>query len=256
MSKRHLPDDRQAECLRLKRIFNAKKRDLGLTQEKLAEYLGINQSSVSHYLNAVNPLNATVAVAFARILEVQVSDFSPRLATEIELLTSPSVEANREFISSRIGAHKAKGVVPHEEYVLIPQYMPEDRFVKGVNDDHVGLTEGLVFRRGWLRRMGAWPENLFVVYADGNDMAPHICAMDVILFDTSKKNPEDRQIYVVKRRDGGITVKRMIQQLSGSWIIRSENADKNLFPDEIVPESEASTLPIIGKVIWRGGNAS
>ncbi|KAB0560503.1 helix-turn-helix transcriptional regulator, partial [Helicobacter pullorum NCTC 12824] len=126
MSKRHLPDDRQAECLRLKRIFNAKKRDLGLTQEKLAEYLGINQSSVSHYLNAVNPLNATVAVAFARILEVQVSDFSPRLATEIELLTSPSVEANREFISNRVGAHKAKGVVPHEEYVLIPQYMPED----------------------------------------------------------------------------------------------------------------------------------
>lgn len=254
MSKRHLPDDRKAECLRLKRIFNAKKRDLGLTQEKLAELLGINQSSVSHYLNAVNPLNASIAAGFAKILEVQISEFSPRLAHEIELLTSASVEANRAFISNRIAAHQAKGVVPFEEYVLIPQYMPKDRFVKGINDDHVGLTEGLVFRRGWLRQMGVAPHNLFIVYADGNDMAPHICAMDVVLFDSTKTSPEDRQIYVIKRRDGSITTKRLIQQISGSWVIRSENPDKNLFPDEVVPESDVASLPIVGKVIWRGGS--
>jgi phage repressor protein C with HTH and peptisase S24 domain/DNA-binding XRE family transcriptional regulator len=233
-----------------------KKRELGLTQEKLAEHLGINQSSVSHYLNAINPLNATVAAGFARILEVPISEFSPRLAQEIELLTAGSVEANRAFISNRISAHAAKGVVPHEEYVLIPQYKFDERFVKGVNDEHVGLTEGLVFRRGWLRRMGVYPDRLFVVYADGNDMAPHICTMDVILFDTAQKLPEDRQIYVIKRRDGGITVKRMIQQLSGSWVIRSENPDKNLFPDELVSESDVGSLPILGKVIWRGGSPS
>ncbi len=254
MSKRHLPDDRKAECFRLKTIFNRKKRDLGLTQEKLAEHLGINQSSVSHYLNAVNPLNATVAAGFAKILEVQISDFSPRLAQEIELLTAASVEANRAFISSRVAAHQVKGIVPHEEYVLIPQYKLDERFVKGVNDEHVGLTEGLVFRRGWLRRMGVSPHHLFVVYADGNDMAPHICAMDVILFDSSQTSPVDRQIFVIKRRDGGITVKRMIQQLSGAWVIRSENPDKNLFPDEIVTESDVAGLPILGRVIWRGGN--
>lgn len=187
---------------------------------------------------------------------MQISDFSPRLANEIELLTAASADANRAFISRRVAAHNAKGIVPHEEYVLIPQYMFEERFVKGVNDEHVGLTEGMVFRRGWLRRLGVGPDELFVVYADGNDMAPHICAMDVILFDSSQKTPEDRQIYVVKRRDGGLTVKRMIQQLSGSWVIRSENPDKNLFPDEVVAESEASSLPIIGKVIWRGGNVA
>ncbi|KPX49008.1 Peptidase S24 [Pseudomonas syringae pv. helianthi] len=254
MSKRPLPDDRKAECLRLKRIFNLKKAELGLTQEKLAERLGINQSSVSHYLNAVNPLNATVAAGFAKILEVQISEFSPRLAHEIELLTAASVEANRAFISNRVAAHQAKGVVPYEEYVLIPQYMFDERFVKGINDEHVGLTEGLVFRRGWLRRMGVSANDLFVVYADGNDMAPHICAMDVVLFDATQKSPLDRQIYVIRRRDGGITVKRMIQQLSGSWVIRSENPDKNLFPDEIVSELDIAALPIIGRVIWRGGS--
>ncbi|MHA5517799.1 helix-turn-helix domain-containing protein, partial [Pseudomonas aeruginosa] len=51
MSKKPLPPDRKDECLQLKAIFNSRKRDLGLTQEKLAHLLGINQSSVSHYLN-------------------------------------------------------------------------------------------------------------------------------------------------------------------------------------------------------------
>ncbi|MGG5288815.1 LexA family transcriptional regulator [Pseudomonas shirazensis] len=256
MSKRNLPDDRKAECLRLKRIFNLKKRELGLTQEKLAEQLGINQSSVSHYLNAVNPLNAPIAAGFAKILEVQISEFSPRLAHEIELLTSASVEANRAFISNRVAAHRAKGTVPFEEYVLVPQYKAQERFVKGVNDDHVGLTEGMVFRRGWLRRMGVHPDDLFVIYADGNDMAPHICAMDVVLFDSTKTSPEDRQIYMIKRRDGSITAKRLIQQISGSWLIRSENPDRNLFPDEVIPESEVANLPIVGKVLWRGGSCT
>ena len=43
----------------------------------------MNQSSVSHYLNGVNPLNANVASAFAKILEVPVADFSQRLAQQI-----------------------------------------------------------------------------------------------------------------------------------------------------------------------------
>ena len=56
MSKKPLPPEKKEECQRLKAIFNAKKNDLGLTQEKLAHALEMNQSSVSHYLNGINPL--------------------------------------------------------------------------------------------------------------------------------------------------------------------------------------------------------
>lgn len=83
MTKKALDPARKAECDKLKAIFNLKKRDLDLTQEKLAHALDINQSSVSHYLNGVNPLNAPVAAAFAKALGVDVSEFSPRLAKEI-----------------------------------------------------------------------------------------------------------------------------------------------------------------------------
>jgi phage repressor protein C with HTH and peptisase S24 domain len=253
MSKRHLTDDRKQECLRLKAIFNAKKGDLKLTQEKLAERLGINQSSVSHYLNAVNPLNASVAAEFARILEVSVSEFSPRLANEIDLMATASAEANRAFIAGRAMAHRDQGNVPREEYALIPQYKFEERFVKGRNDEHRGLTEGLVFRRDWLRKMNAGVAWLYVIFADTNDMAPYISRGDVVLFDTYHKTLEDKKVYVIRRRDGGLSIKRAIQQLSGSWIIRSDNEDKTLFPDEIVAEESVPNLPVIGKVIWRGG---
>lgn len=87
MSKKPLTSDKKEECLRLKAIFNARKSDLGLTQERLAHALDINQSSVSHYLNGVNPLNAPVAASFAQILGVNVSEFSERLAGEIARLT-------------------------------------------------------------------------------------------------------------------------------------------------------------------------
>lgn len=83
MTKKALDPARKAECDKLKAIFNSKKRDLGLTQEKLAHALEMNQSSVSHYLNGVNPLNAQAAASFAKILGVDVGDFSTRLAKEI-----------------------------------------------------------------------------------------------------------------------------------------------------------------------------
>ncbi len=83
MTKKALDPTRKAECDKLKALFNSKKRVLGLTQEKLAHALEMNQSSVSHYMNGVNPLNPPVAASFAKILGVDVADFSPRLAKEI-----------------------------------------------------------------------------------------------------------------------------------------------------------------------------
>lgn len=79
--KRPLTDEEAAECAELKGIYNAKKKDLKLTQDELGERLGgVGQSGVSHYLNGINALNAYVAAGFARELQVSVSDFSPRLA--------------------------------------------------------------------------------------------------------------------------------------------------------------------------------
>ncbi|UZE12759.1 helix-turn-helix transcriptional regulator [Pseudomonas sp. B21-053] len=251
--KKPLPADRKEECLRLKAIFTAKKKELKLTQEKLAEQLGINQSSVSHYLNGVNPLNTEIAAAFANILDVPVSDFSPRLAEVIEMVASSRITAD-SFRTTWARAARVIDAPPREQYVLIPQFLDENSFIPSVNDEHVGLTEGMVFRRGWLREMGVVFDRLCVLYASDDGMAPHILAGDVVMIDTYKPVLSDGAIYLIRRPDGRTSIRRIAQQISGSWVLRCDNQDKQLFPDEIIASSAASDLPLVGRVVWRGGS--
>lgn len=91
--KRSLSDTEKAECEALNAIYKAKKKALGLSQEKIAiEGLGANsQSAASHYLTGRNALNIEAAAIFARYLQEPVSAFSPRLAREIEELSRGSI---------------------------------------------------------------------------------------------------------------------------------------------------------------------
>lgn len=93
MKKRQPTLEEQQECHRLKVIFEAKKHVLKITQDKAAEILEMNQSSVNHYLNARNALNAHVAAGFSKLLQVPVEDFSPRLAAELQQLVAATTSS-------------------------------------------------------------------------------------------------------------------------------------------------------------------
>jgi len=84
--KRQLTQEEALECEKLNDIFQAKKSEFGLTQEKMAFKMGITQPAVGHYLNGRNPLNIQSALKFSEILQVPVKDFSPRLSNELKSL--------------------------------------------------------------------------------------------------------------------------------------------------------------------------
>lgn len=90
--KRELSEIERGECAALNAIYKAKKKELGISQEKIAiEGLKANsQSAASHYLTGRNALNIEAAAVFARYLKVPVSDFSARLAKEIDRLSGDS----------------------------------------------------------------------------------------------------------------------------------------------------------------------
>ncbi|OOQ44249.1 Cro/Cl family transcriptional regulator [Pseudomonas fluorescens] len=100
MKKRELEDWEKEECLALKAAVDAfntgKSRREALTQGKIADALGINQGSVSSYLNGYNALNAKVASAIAGLISKPVESFSPRLADEIAKMAQSSFESNVE----------------------------------------------------------------------------------------------------------------------------------------------------------------
>ncbi|WP_033748584.1 LexA family transcriptional regulator [Pantoea sp. NGS-ED-1003] len=93
-----LTEEQLKDAQRLKAIYDAKKKALGITQQHIADELGITQSGVGHYLNGRNALNMSSALMFAKILGVQIEEFSPHLAKEVELMHAAA--ANIKFVGN------------------------------------------------------------------------------------------------------------------------------------------------------------
>ncbi|MEQ1969436.1 XRE family transcriptional regulator [Xenorhabdus nematophila] len=77
--KKKLTTEQIADAARLKELFESKKKQLGITQEALAEEIDKTQSAISHYLNGINALNLEMATYFAQKLGIRIADFSPSL---------------------------------------------------------------------------------------------------------------------------------------------------------------------------------
>lgn len=125
-----LSPEQLADAARLKAIYTAKKRELGLTQESLASACGWeSQGTVSQYFNGKIPLNVEAAVKFAKELYCSVADFSPRLAAELAQLRDPhhtsSENANAvlPLVDAGLSGDEAKSTQPRgrgEDSALTP----------------------------------------------------------------------------------------------------------------------------------------
>lgn len=112
MKKRELEIWELAECMALKKAVDAynagKPRAERLSQGKIADALGMNQGSVSSYLNGVNALNARVAGIIAGLIKAPVESFSPRLAKEIaEMAEAVRPRAAADSASEEAGRYQA-----------------------------------------------------------------------------------------------------------------------------------------------------
>ncbi|WP_147198560.1 LexA family transcriptional regulator [Pantoea sp. CCBC3-3-1] len=102
MKKKPLTPEQIADANRLKAIFENKKKVLGLSQETLAERMGMGQSGVAQLLNGSNAIGPAHAARLAKILGVSVEDFSPSIAAEIadmyaSLQGSPAAKPQYEY---------------------------------------------------------------------------------------------------------------------------------------------------------------
>ena len=216
MSKKPLPPEKKEECQRLKAIFNAKKNELGLTQEKLAHALEINQSSVSHYLNGINPLNATVAASFAKILGVDVSAFSERLAEEmIKIAQAIGPQAAKEDNVITVDfARKPDS----EGYVTIPRLDVSASMGRGIAapDGHIDVIRDITVHLDWLARRGVHYsklENLAIITGDGDSMEGTFSDGASLLIDRGITEIKTDAIYVFTL-DGDLFIKRL-QRITG-----------------------------------------
>ncbi|ELO78588.1 TPA: LexA family transcriptional regulator [Salmonella enterica subsp. enterica serovar Enteritidis] len=102
IKKKPLTEEQLEDARRLKAIYESKKSILRLSQESIADSLNVGQSAIASLLNGVNALNASNAAALARVLQVNVREFSPSIAKEIEemyrsVASEPGISNDYEY---------------------------------------------------------------------------------------------------------------------------------------------------------------
>lgn len=209
----------------------------GLTQGQLADAVGVKQASISD-LETGKSQSSSYSASIAKICGVDALWLEKGRG---EMLATTPTGAGTLYSPKE------------SDYALIRQYSAVGECGGGYLNDHVELSEGLAFKRDWLARIGAKAENLAVIYATGDSMEPYIFDGDVVLFDTSDTQPKHGQVYVVRRPDSSVSIKRLVQHLTGDWVIKSDNPDRS---EERVSAETIHELPFVGRVIWRGGNIS
>ena len=250
MKKTKLTDGREKENEALKEIFNNKKKELGLTQAILAEKLDVSQGAVNMYLNSINPLNTQIASRFAELLNVQVSDFSPRLAAEIERMAknvTPASTAPR--INEITDIHRpmlwsSNTPLPEDDYVFAP-FLKETELRGGDGSFEIPDYNGfrLPFGKATLHRKGIMPDNVICCTLTGDSMEPRIPEYATIAVDKGIERIRDGKIYAFQH--GELFRVKYLSRLPGNKVrIRSENEN---YEDEIV---DGEDIRVIGRVFW------
>lgn len=170
--KSRLTTEQLDDAMRLKALYESKKKELGITQADIANELDISQGAVGHYLNGRNPLNLPVAAVFAKLLREPISSFSASLAKEAMLLSQVSNVTYQ-------GPSKPRGTYPLISWVSAGSWCEavEPYTLKEIDEwyDSDAHIEGHAF---WLKVQGdsmtspvgmSIPEGMYVLVDTGKE---------------------------------------------------------------------------------------
>lgn len=226
--------DRVRECRRSRKW----------SQAELAKKANISQVTISHVENNLSDQ----------------SKFLPQLASALGV-SSEYLLSGKEYIEKSkgnledfvvIGGKRSGDTPTKDEYCLIPRFNISGSCGSGSIIDNVDIKGGLVFSQDWIDAHNLNENSLVVISAIGDSMYPTIENEQVLLVDTSDKIVKSSKIYFLCI-DGEHYIKRLINMIT-HWVVRSDNPDKNQYPDIEISSSNMNLIQIEGRVVWRGGS--
>lgn len=217
------------ECRRLRALWEQTKEKP--SQAVFGERYGIgSQSAVGQFLSGITPLSLNAAQGFAKGLNCQIEQFSPRLAAIAQGIAASINPESDEFVyvkHANISFSAGHGAVVYED----------------------GQKSSLSFRRDYLRGQGVSEKNAVVVDVKGHSMEPLIADGSVLLVSTAHQTVTSGQVYAF-RSDGQLYVKKLFVTADG-YLAQSENPDKELYPDVLLkPGTE--DFEMVGRAVWMG----
>lgn len=219
---------------RLKQLFT------GINRARFARENKIPGGSalIYQHINGLAPIGLDAAIAYAKAFKCSLEKISPSLANKIRpvLSESPAME---------------------DDYDIIPILNIRAACGTGAITDLATIDNTLAIPKYVLSKLAVTPEHARIIHAEGDSMSPTINDQSFVLINIADREPRDGRIFAIYLPYDGIVLKRLIFEYSGSlqksvWIMRSDNPNKNIYPDKQLPPEDETT--IIGKAIWRAGS--
>ena len=203
--KRPLTSEELLEAKKLNEIYKSKKKELNLSQLRIGGLMNISQGAVNHYLNGINALNYESAAQFSKILQVPVSDFSPRLAKKIELLVPKDI-ANNVGAKGNFLLWDNENPPPEDDYVLI-KYFKDVQLAAG--DGSLECSDfKFAFPRATLRQCGVSLNKAVCMTIKGDSMEPVLPNGTMVGVNLDSKRIINNEIYAFRNSEEVLCIKQ------------------------------------------------
>lgn len=168
-----LTPQQQEDAKRLKSLYEAKKKQLGLSQASIAEDLGKSQGAVAHWLNGKLPLNAKAVAGFARLLQVNAADISPSIA--------------REFTEHAATVSSAMSLEDYAKRVMV---------IESISPDENGIISSTTPLDGWVT-IDDDNSQAFALEVKGNALWPRVKSGEFIVIERGTRVQAGDDVYIV-----------------------------------------------------------
>lgn len=214
------------------------------SQQDLASRIGATQAAVSEIERDI-PRSSGLIISIAKAFKVDVSFLTD--GKEQVISKMPSLDD-----CVIVGGEKAGQRPDPSEYVMIPCYDVHASCGVGIDVNEVNIVDGMPFPVAMAKAYNLPdPHYLAVIQATGESMQGTIEDGQLLMVNTLDNEPKNSKIYLICL-DGKLFIKRLIYTPDG-WIMRSDNPDKNSYPDFVLSPDKFDQLDIQGRVVWRGG---
>lgn len=118
---------------------------------------------------------------------------------------------------------------------------------------HEEIETAHTFSTTWLRSKQLRAENCRLLTVTGDSMSDRLGNGSLVMIDLIDRQIQRGKVYAIAV-DGEQRIKRLFKQIDGSLLIRSDNPDKNRYPDETVAPQHLDRVQIIGRERWHSGD--
>lgn len=223
------------------------RRQRNLTQQKIADALGVSKTSVIYWEKDENIPKHESLIALARTL-----------GTTTEWLlngVAAPEKSNADIAKMEVGIYQAGDPVP-DGYVAIDYY--DDVYVSAGNG-YLNLEKPsnnkMLFPVDLIKECNVEPATTKVIHVRGESMFPKLKDGQAISIDMSAKTIYDGEIYAFQVGDD-TKIKYLFNwndEGKGGFKAVSANSDKNQFPDEYYSPSriESEGISVLGQYWWK-----